>query len=544
LIVTAVPGATSMKVVLDADHPLPVQPPTSTVPVAVRVGSGNMQGPYSTSDTSRLAQYTPAANLIESMGIDLFGATELHEEKSMHKLFLNNYLKPKNADWALAEGDGGNQLLYRPSLYTVAAKPMQLPYGRNVTDFTVTHKATGFQLHALVTHFFANDDDGTSRDKEREAAAKFIAQYAVGLKHVILMGDFNFQQATIAKLRGIIAGAGLVGLQTRTPGLPYGDKDSSSGSTSGRWIDDTFTRYEQSVTGAAGVLADNVGASDHYLWNRVEVGFVVESSDPPVRMSVWREDGEARVPLPGLQNIVAATTVATDHTVPLNRPVTYSVELSTGETVSAASAQIAAPLPLLTHPVTGRSAPVIIQAWPDRNTETPSSLVKVAGRRSPVVLSDVEALGTSSPVLMTRTRAVERILEELVATGDVLHLRTLYPQLPDAFLAITARQSSRVLEFKGDSPERLNTLSAQEIGAEDMREAGRGDTLADIAGAMPGATLADLSALFPGGTLLDIAVNDWRNAGLIPVLPPTPPSSNALLPSPTLYPSLTTYPGA
>lgn len=548
MILSAVPGSTSVKLVIDADHPLPTQPVDTTVPVLVRAGYGNLQGPYRTSDSDRMAQLPYQATLIESMSVDLFGAVELHEENGMHELFLNSYLKPRNPDWDLAEGDGGNQLLYRPSVYAVTnSKPMALPGGRSMTHFTVVHKATAFIYNALVTHFFADDNDGTPRDKEREAATKFVAQYAVGLPNVILMGDFNFQSDTIVKLRGILATAGLYGLQTRQPGLPYGDKDSSSGSNSGRWIDDIFTRLEQSVTNAAGVLAGNGGAgssSDHYLWDRADVGFVGKSSLPQVRMSVFREDGEFRVPIPGLQNVVAATTVATDHTVPLNRPVTYSVELSDGSALVTATTQLNRTLPLLTHPVTGQSAAVTIQSWPERTNETPSTIVKVPGRRSPVVISDVEALGTSSPVLLTYTRAEERALEDLVALGDVLHLRTLYPELPDAFLAITQRQSVRVREFKGTATERLNTLSSQEIGAEDMREPGRGDTLGDIAGAMPLATLQDLADLFPGGTLLDIAVNDWRGAGLIPVVPVTPPSPDAVYPSATFYPGPDTYPGA
>lgn len=547
MILTAVPARTSVKIVVDADHPVPVQPPTSTIPVAVRFGSGNMQGPYSTSDTSRMAQLTPQANLIQNMGVDVFFGCEFHDEKDMDKLFLNSYLKPKSADWALCRGDGGNSLLVRPSLYTATAKPISYPVGRNMTDFTVVHKATGFEFHVIGTHWFSNDDDGTSRDKERLAQAKFLAQYVVGLKHVIVAGDFNFQTSTMVQLRAILGTAGLVGLQTRQPGLPYGDKDSSSGSSSGRWIDDVFTRYEQSVTNAAGVLAGNGGsgsASDHYLWNRADVGFVVESANPPIRMSLYRESGEARVPVPGFQDLVAETTVATDHTAPLNRNLTYTADLSDGTSVRSVPVQILADLPLLTHPVTGVSVQVIVQDWPGRTMDTPSTLVKVSGRRSPVVLSDVEGMGTSAPVLLTRTRDAERDLGGLVATGDVLHLRTIYPEVPDAFLAVTSRQSARVLQFKGTSPERLNTLTSQEIGAEDMREAGQGDTLGNIAGAMPGATLGDLAALFPGGTLLDIAVNDWRNAGLIPVVPPTPPSGSAVFPSSTLYPSSTTYPGA
>ena len=547
MILTAVPGRTNVKVVIDADHPVPVQPANTTVPVAVRFGYGNMHGPYSTSDTSRIAQYTPGASLIQSMAVDLFGAVELHEEQGMHKLFLNSYLKPLSSDWALCEGDGGNHLLYRPSLYTAAAKPMQLPTGRNLTDFTVTHKATGFEIHALVTHFRADDTDGTPRDAERELQAKFVAQYAVGLKHVILMGDFNFKLDTVAKLRGILAGAGLVGLQTRVPGIAYGDKDSVSGSSSGRWVDDILTRTDQSVTNAAGVLAGNGAAgssSDHYLWDKATVGFVVEASAPPIRMSLFRESGEVRVPVPGLQDVVAATTVVTDNTAPLNRDLVYTLELNDGTSTRATPVQVLAQLPLLTHPVTGATAPVIIQDWPERTRETTSTIVKVAGRRSPIVLSDVESLGTSAPVLMTRTREDERAIEDLTATGDVLHLRTLYPELEDAFLAVTSRQTTRVQQFKGTSTERLNTLSSQEIAPEDMREAGRGDTLGDVSGAMPGATLGDLAALFPGGTLLDIAVNDWRGAGLVPVTPPTPPSAEASFPSASLYPSDTTYPGA
>jgi endonuclease/exonuclease/phosphatase family metal-dependent hydrolase len=542
VIISAVPGRTNVKIVVDADHPVPIQPVSSTTVVPLRVGYGNMQGPYATTDSSRMAQYAPGATLIQSMGVDLFVAVELHEERDMHQLFLKSYLQPKSADWSLCEGDGGNQLLYRPSLFTAKAKPMTMPTGRNLTDFTVTHKVTGLVTHVLGTHTRSDDDDGTPRDAEREQQIKFIAQYAVGLENVVLAGDFNFKSDTIAKLRGILAGAGLIGLQTRVPGIANGNKDSSNGNTSTRWIDDIFTRQQQSVTNAAGVLAGS--ASDHYLWDKATVGFTVGTTAPPIRMSLYRESGEARVPVPGLQDVVAATTVVTDHTAPLNRDLVYTLELNDGTSTQAPPVQILADLPLLGHPVTGATARVIIQDWPDRTRETPTTLVKVPGRRSPVVLSDVESTPTSSPVLLTRTREAERELDDLVSTGDVLLLRTIYPALPDAFLAVTSRQTGRVQQFKGTSPERLNTLTSQEIGAEDIREAGVGDTLGDLAGAMPGATLQQLADLFPGGTLLDIAVNDWRNAGLVPVIPDTPPSTDAVFPSSALFPSSTTYPGA
>lgn len=125
------------------------------------------------------------------------------------------------------------------------------------------------------------------------------------------------------------------------------------------------------------------------------------------------------------------------------------------------------------------------------------------------MLTDLEGMATSAPVLLTRTRAQERAVEDLVARGDVLLLRTLYPEMPDAFVAITGRTPRKVAEFSR-SEARLHALAVQEIGAEDMNERGRGATLGELAAAIPSGTLGDLAGRFPGATLLDVAATDWK----------------------------------
>lgn len=251
--------------------------------MTVRFGSGNMQGPYSTKDTAsdraRMKQLKPGAELIKKMNVDIFFGCEFHADNDMDKLFLNNYLKPFDKDWALVRGDGGNSLLIRPSLYTATADSHTYAVGRNFTVFVVAEKATGNKTTIVGTHTRSNDDDGTKRDAERESEIREVAKYITdhGLKNVILVGDFNFKTDTMAKLRGIIKGAGgLVGLQARVPNIANGKKNSSTGSDDGRWIDDQFTRpSECTVAAAAGLVAGH--ASDHYLWDKATYTFLAVS---------------------------------------------------------------------------------------------------------------------------------------------------------------------------------------------------------------------------------------------------------------------------
>jgi endonuclease/exonuclease/phosphatase family metal-dependent hydrolase len=254
------------------------QPPQVTT-LGVRFAYGNMQGPYKTSDTTRMAQIPYQVDLVRgAMACDIFAAVELHEENNMDDYFLTQ-LKAKDSNWSECQGKGGNQLLLRPTLYSAKAKNVQMPGDRWMTDFTVTHKTSGYVFNIVVTHFRSNDDDGTKRDREREAEAKFVAKYVLNMKRTIVVGDFNWKHATEKELRGILATSGFRGLQTRVPGIAEGDKDSSGGDDNkndGLWIDDILTRADQVVTSAAGIPAGQ--ASDHYLWDRATVFF----TDVPV----------------------------------------------------------------------------------------------------------------------------------------------------------------------------------------------------------------------------------------------------------------------
>lgn len=230
---------------------------------------------------------------------------------------------------------------------------------------------------------------------------------------------------------------------------------------------------------------------------------------PGLTMTLYRDTAFGRVPVPGVQSITATTMVVTDHAVPLNRPVTYGVALSDGQVFTAAPVTLVSELCLLTNPVSGAVADVWIATWPDRTFDTPSTVVKVPGRRSPIIIQDIEGAAASNPELLTRTRDQRLSVENLTATGELLLIRTVSVDVPDAYLAITNRAEKR-LSNSSRSTSRLHALTVQEVGAESVTELGLGSTLGDLAAVVPG-TLAALAQMFPGGTLLDIAATDWQS---------------------------------
>lgn len=347
---------------------------------SMNFGYGNLYGGYTFADKDWGNRASDVANGIDTLDggvVHLFAALELHEENEMHLDFLRR-LRLLNGDWSLAEGDGGNHLLYKASMYAVTkAVSMMMPGNRAMSDFTVRDIATGVVFHVIAAHFRANDTNGTSRDAERKQQAAFLAQYAVAVPRAIIAADLNSSTEAAGFPRAILKQAGWRGLrETSTTGVENGTRGTYT--QSGGWIEDILTRSDAEVVNAH--LIPTEGLSDHYAWltAQVQVGSVIDTG---LKLTLFRESGGRRVQVPGVKNLKAATSVFTDHTVPLNRPVVYVATMSDGSVLTANPITVQAELPLLTHPVTGATAPCTIQTWPEKTHDTPSTIVKVPGRR-------------------------------------------------------------------------------------------------------------------------------------------------------------------
>lgn len=233
-------------------------------------------------------------------------------------------------------------------------------------------------------------------------------------------------------------------------------------------------------------------------------------------MTLWRDDGTSRVPVRGVVGVPAGPVTVSDNDVPLRRGVHYVMTLSDGTWVESNTivVQPADPLltdreswPILSDPVTGESARVVIVEWDEWTYSNESKLVHVPRRPDPIVVGDIEAAPESTVVLLTLTAADAARVEALAATGETLLLRSPCPGILDAWIHHTSRKLARVGR-KASAAARLHTLDVVQVTAPDMTVRGAGNTLGGIAAAVQpdGGTLGHIAARW--GSLGAIAADD------------------------------------
>jgi hypothetical protein len=253
-------------------------PVTAAAPT-LRVGYGNLEGGYDGADKGWMGTRADEQALaIGAMGVDLFGAVELHETTSPdmpdggHRYFEGRMRALAGPEWSLADGgEGGNHLLYRSTVFAVLGVVNYEPVNRHFSDFTVKHLSTGTIFHVHVVHLQANDGDGTSRATERSTESRALAAHVTGIAPSIILGDFNSYTYSPTTPKTLLAGAGMRGLQIRATPV-NSDLDSHGDGADGRWIDDMLTRdTDLDVRAAAGVLTN--GLSDHQLWLSATLAF-------------------------------------------------------------------------------------------------------------------------------------------------------------------------------------------------------------------------------------------------------------------------------
>lgn len=243
----------------------------------IPIGYGNFYGGYTLADKTWSNRIAAQVALVNNSGTDIFFPVELHEENDMHKYFLNQ-LKAVNIDWALAEGDGGNQCLYKASKFTLV-KVTNYGYAasRSMSVFTFKEKSSGLIFNGINTHFRADDNDGTSRAAERAGEAQELMTYinTHNLPNVFFVGDFNSGTTSAGYPRAIFAANKWFTLKQRTT-VANGQYSTYNGTLNGAWIEDIYTRNDLTVSNAAEILTN--GASDHYAWLKATIGFDVNSS--------------------------------------------------------------------------------------------------------------------------------------------------------------------------------------------------------------------------------------------------------------------------
>jgi hypothetical protein len=262
-----------------------------TTTLNIPVLYGNLYGGYSLHDQRRLvggkdwaARIPAQVALVNSSGAWLFFAVECHEETGSglptggHKYLLSK-LQAADPDWALSVGNGGNHCFYRPSKFAaVTASSHDFQTGRSFSDFTLREKVTSATVRSVLTHFMANDTNGTKRDKERESEAKELAAYVTANPVTFFVGDFNSSTESSGYPRATFEAAGWKGLRERGPVVNGKRSTNSTASTESYWIEDIWTRSPVKVSSSALVLTH--GASDHNGWLKTTLSFDVAYTPP------------------------------------------------------------------------------------------------------------------------------------------------------------------------------------------------------------------------------------------------------------------------
>lgn len=159
----------------------------------------------------------------------------------------------------------------------------------------------------------------------------------------------------------------------------------------------------------------------------------------------------------------------------------------------------------LTDAITGRSAQVVISAWPDKRTARPSTSFVVGGRNI-VVAGDRPGFTSTIEVIVESDSARDNLDALLnAATGGVLQIRQPggYGGV-DCYVTVTGDSENRWSQ-DGSDQRRLWSLDVVEVDPWPSTLLARGFTYADVAAKY--STYADVAAQF--GTYLALAQGDF-----------------------------------
>lgn len=238
-----------------------------------------------------------------------------------------------------------------------------------------------------------------------------------------------------------------------------------------------------------------------------------------LQLTLWRMAGGERIAVRGAVNIApsAGSLLIFDNEAPFGVQLTYvAVEVQANGTVTETTSQpvvLVAELPWLTNPITGDGVSVTIVDWPELAYASRQSVLDVAGRVAPVVVSDLRVSATSEMVVFTETRAQLMALRLLLAPGEIVLARAVCDAVENAYLAIGDVTESRYRPTsRNDDPNpagsdwrRLVTLACTAVDQPSPALPAVGDVLQDLADFVP-TTLADIAATWPPpNTLLSIA---------------------------------------
>lgn len=226
-------------------------------------------------------------------------------------------------------------------------------------------------------------------------------------------------------------------------------------------------------------------------------------------MTLYRTPaGGVRTPVAGAVAIPASSTVIPDVSVELERAVVYEVITANGTTAAAASVTVATvrsamgPMCLITHPVSGAVAPVVLVQWTKRDMTTQSSELEIPDRDEVIHLVGVEMLPTGAPDWLTLDADAAAALAAILKPGEIVLCRMACSDYPDVYVAVRSRSTERVGRH---GPGLLHAWTVTEHRHPSMGIRASGDTLQVLHDAMP-TTLQSIANRWT--TLLSLASTD------------------------------------
>lgn len=229
-------------------------------------------------------------------------------------------------------------------------------------------------------------------------------------------------------------------------------------------------------------------------------------------MTVTRVDVDAEEAVLGAVELPAASTILDDPAVPLNRPVTWRVVLSTGEVVVLGPITVQSVWPILSDPHAGVSVRVAIVDMGDRDSAQRGKAIDIEETSDVVFVWDVESAARWPLELLTYTDAERRTFDRLAGAGGPLLLRAACPIHDVGWFARDggSRRSRKLRKYQPrDERWAHEFTSVVVVGAQRPGERPTSDTLADVVAAAP-STLGAIAAQW--STLGAIAADDLRGS--------------------------------
>lgn len=234
----------------------------------------------------------------------------------------------------------------------------------------------------------------------------------------------------------------------------------------------------------------------------------VSGADPDALMSVYRVDGQDRIPVLGAVNIPAASTVLIDAAVGLNRPISWTVQFDDGTGFTTEPVTVPATLPILSDPYTGAQTELMAVVWDDELTlQARVEVFAIEGSPQPVAVPDVPT-GYYSPLqLLTLDLDAADTVTDLARTAAPLLLRCSCGQHKDRWIQPVSNLLRARLVQKPSLAARLHSWDSCLYlqGPPNVLKRAAFDTLAELHDAVP-TTLGDIAETW--ATLGDIAATD------------------------------------